>query len=111
MARKAFAHNGLNAIELNDSSKETAAVHTERLSSKGSKDSLSRTVTAIETPYTGDGEPRMSKEKWLAIIALALSYTTSYQQSACTSAIIKQIDNALGSSFTLTHRQRDIKTI
>jgi hypothetical protein len=41
-------------------------------------------------------ETGMTKAKWLACIALCLSYTTSYQQNACTSAILKQIDEKLG---------------
>jgi hypothetical protein len=40
--------------------------------------------------------PTMNKEKWLACVALCLSYTTAYQQNACTSAILKHIDEKLG---------------
>jgi len=43
-------------------------------------------------------EPTMNKAKWLACIALCLAYTTAYQQNACTSAILKQIDEKLGKS-------------
>ena len=41
-------------------------------------------------------ETRMTKAKWLACIALCVSYTTAYQQSACTAAIVKHIDSQLG---------------
>jgi hypothetical protein len=44
----------------------------------------------------GAGEQRMTRAKWLACIALAVSYTTSFQQAACLGAIIKSIDEALG---------------
>lgn len=33
----------------------------------------------------------MTKTKWLACIALCLSYTTAYQQNACTAAIVNHI--------------------
>ena len=38
----------------------------------------------------------MNKAKWLACCALCLAYTTAYQQNACTSAILKHIDEKLG---------------
>ncbi|KAF2664163.1 MFS general substrate transporter [Microthyrium microscopicum] len=38
----------------------------------------------------------ISRAKWLAIIALCLSYTTTVQQNACTAAIVKHIDAELG---------------
>ena len=41
-------------------------------------------------------EPTMNKAKWLACVALCLAYTTAYQQNACTSAILKHIDEKLG---------------
>jgi hypothetical protein len=41
-------------------------------------------------------EPRMTKAKWLACIALGISYTTAFQQGATVGAIIKSIDEALG---------------
>ena len=41
-------------------------------------------------------EPRMTKAKWLACIALGISYTTAFQQGATLGAIIKSIDEALG---------------
>jgi hypothetical protein len=44
----------------------------------------------------GDGEQRMTKAKWLAILALGLGYTTSFQQGACLGSIVKSIDSALG---------------
>jgi hypothetical protein len=41
-------------------------------------------------------EPRMTKAKWLACIALGISYTTAFQQGATLGAIVKSIDEALG---------------
>jgi hypothetical protein len=38
----------------------------------------------------------MTTTKWLALIALGLSYMTAFQQGACTAAIVKSIDEALG---------------
>jgi len=43
-------------------------------------------------------EGHMTKEKWLACIALGLSYTTAFQQNACTAAIVKHIDEELGNA-------------
>lgn len=43
-------------------------------------------------------ETRMTRVKWLACIALSLSYTTAFQQNACTAAIVKHIDAELGKS-------------
>jgi hypothetical protein len=42
----------------------------------------------------------MNKAKWLACLALCLAYTTAVQQNACTSAILKQIDEKLGTHST-----------
>jgi hypothetical protein len=41
-------------------------------------------------------EQHMTKAIWLACIALSLSYTTAFQQNACTAAIVKHIDTELG---------------
>jgi hypothetical protein len=41
----------------------------------------------------------MTKAVWLACIALGLSYTTAFQQNACTAAIVKHIDAELGQYF------------
>ncbi|KAE9992342.1 hypothetical protein EG327_009296 [Venturia inaequalis] len=38
----------------------------------------------------------MNRAKWLACIALCLTYTTSFQQNSCTAAILKRIDEKLG---------------
>jgi MFS family permease len=48
-------------------------------------------------------EPRMTKAKWLACIALGISYTTAFQQGATLGAIIKSIDIALGLSEDISH--------
>ena len=52
-------------------------------------------VESLEVP-DAHAEIRMTKAKWLACIALSLSYTTAFQQNACTAAIVKHIDAELG---------------
>lgn len=67
------------------------------------------TVTEVDRAYdSGDNDKAdgnsdgavqsqgMNKAKWLACVALGLAFTTSYQQNACTSAIVKHIDTELG---------------
>ena len=49
----------------------------------------------------GEGEVRMTKAKWLACLALGISYTSAVQQGACLGAIVKSIDEALGMSDTM----------
>jgi hypothetical protein len=44
----------------------------------------------------GAEQSSMNLTKWLACIALGLSYTTAIQQQACTASIVKHIDIALG---------------
>ncbi|TLD18252.1 Neutral ceramidase B [Venturia nashicola] len=44
----------------------------------------------------GEQESSMNRTKWLACIALGLSYSTALQQHACTATIVKHIDAALG---------------
>lgn len=47
----------------------------------------------------GEEEPQgssMNRTKWLACVALALSYSTAIQQHACTATIVKHIDARLG---------------
>jgi hypothetical protein len=39
---------------------------------------------------------RMNATKWLACIALGMSYTTALQQQACTASIVRHIDIELG---------------
>ena len=60
-------------------------------------------------------ESRMSLAKWMACLALGLSYTTAIQQHSCTATIVKHIDIALGNFkdenvwCTLTqHRADDV---
>ena len=51
------------------------------------------------TDSSSDEEPlreRMTTKTWLAIFALGLTYMTAFQQGACTAAIVKSIDIALG---------------
>jgi hypothetical protein len=49
----------------------------------------------------GEGESGMTRAKWLACLALGLSYTTAFQQGACLGAIVKSIDEALGVRLSL----------
>jgi hypothetical protein len=42
----------------------------------------------------------MTKAVWLACIGLGLAYTTAFQQNACTTAIVKHIDDELGKAFS-----------
>ncbi len=51
--------------------------------------------TASEEDF-GPVDSRMSFAKWMACIALGLSYTTAIQQHSCTATIVKHIDIALG---------------
>lgn len=60
-------------------------------------------VDQIEVAGTTDAsseeEPlqeRMTVKTWLAVGTLALTYMTAFQQGACTAAIVKSIDIALG---------------
>jgi hypothetical protein len=50
----------------------------------------------IEDISQNASQQTMTKAVWLACIALGLSYTTSFQQNACTAAIVKHIDTELG---------------
>ncbi|GAB7358595.1 hypothetical protein MBLNU230_g2655t1 [Neophaeotheca triangularis] len=47
-----------------------------------------------ESTLVDDGS--MNKTKWLACVALCLSYTTAYQQNACTAAIVNHINAEIG---------------
>jgi hypothetical protein len=66
-------------------------------------------VNIIQTDHSSDSDvspqeqpdSSMNKAKWLACIALCLAYTTAYQQNACTAAILKQIDEALGTFLAM----------
>jgi hypothetical protein len=67
------------------------------------KDSKKESISQIETvaSHTSSDEPPharapMTTQQWLAILALALSYMTAFQQGACSAAIVKSIDEALG---------------
>ncbi|KAK2794657.1 hypothetical protein FQN51_000755 [Onygenales sp. PD_10] len=67
--------------------KSVEAQHVENTSTKEANSS----EDALAQPET-----RMTKAKWLAAIALCISYTTAFQQNACTAAIVKHIDVELG---------------
>lgn len=54
--------------------------------------------TASEEDF-GRVDSRMSFAKWMACIALGLSYTTAIQQHSCTATIVKHIDIALGTVY------------
>lgn len=58
------------------------------LKTEDDSDSGEKRITRVET--------RMTKAKWLACIALCISYTTAFQQNAVTAAIAKHIDDELG---------------
>jgi hypothetical protein len=55
-------------------------------------------TTTITTTITDEspGEPGMTYAKWMACIALALAYTTSFQQGACMATILNYINIELG---------------
>ncbi len=59
------------------------------------KEAQSSHVEAVEAADIHK-EIRMTKAKWLACAALCISYTTAFQQNACTAAIVKHIDAELG---------------
>lgn len=80
MPDQAERNSGPNGIEL----VEKNMVQSIDDASSGDEATLQRTDTS------------MNKAKWLACVALCLAYTTAYQQNACTSAILKHIDEKLG---------------
>lgn len=53
-------------------------------------------TTDSSSEEVGPLRERMTTKTWLAIISLALTYMTAFQQGACTAAIVKSIDIALG---------------
>jgi sulfur relay (sulfurtransferase) DsrC/TusE family protein len=73
------------------------------------KDDVGYTETANKLSEEKDevmpkGEEGMTRAKWLALIALGIRYTTTFQQGTCIRAIIKSIDEALG--MINTHRSK-----
>src|ERR1700735_3839347 len=62
---------------------------------------LDKVDQAPDNNIEDGGESGMTKAKWLACLALGLSYTTAFQQGACLGAIVKSIDEALGVCFCL----------
>jgi hypothetical protein len=75
-----------DAIELQERQKEGTVETTERVG--GEEHSLD------DVPQVVDN--RMNLTKWMACVALGLSYTTAIQQHSCTATIVKHIDIALG---------------
>jgi hypothetical protein len=71
-------------IEMDDKLRATT-IHVEKADS--SKSGSDANVAPQQT---------MTKAVWLACIALCLAYTTAFQQSSCTNAIVKHIDTELG---------------
>jgi len=55
----------------------------------------------VASSQEDEPEAHMTKAKWLACFALGLSYTTAFQQGACLGAIVKSIDEALGTTQTV----------
>ena len=53
-------------------------------------------TTDSSSEEAGPIRERMTTRTWLAIFALGLTYMTAFQQGACTAAIVKSIDIALG---------------
>lgn len=82
MSNQAEEKSGAEAIELRE--KQQIMENMDEVSSNGDEAILQRKDTG------------MNRAKWLACISLCLAYTTAYQQSACTSAILKHIDEKLG---------------
>jgi hypothetical protein len=63
----------------------------------GSVDAETALQSEIPSEEVFNGaDSRMSFAKWMACIALGLSYTTAIQQHSCTATIVKHIDIALG---------------
>jgi hypothetical protein len=56
-------------------------------------------ASSSSTNNVGERQQTMTKAVWLACIGLGLAYTTAFQQNACTTAIVKHIDDELGMSF------------
>ncbi|KAF1812828.1 MFS general substrate transporter [Eremomyces bilateralis CBS 781.70] len=75
-----------------DHPEKTETVQTEVVPTPTSND------VSSTTSETAGGPPGMTKAKWLACIALALGYTTTFQQFACTGSIVRHIDLELGHS-------------
>ena len=88
-----------NEIYLENMEKKDAT-HMEMVSSKTSDEGLSGGSITEEST-------EMTRAKWLALIALGLSYTTAFQQGACIGAIVKSIDEALGKLIQLRKRIED----
>jgi hypothetical protein len=66
---------------------------------------LEATETKTDSDREGEKEvarveTTMNKTKWLACIALCISYSTAFQQNAVTAAIAKHIDDELGEDFS-----------
>lgn len=77
-------------------------------------------IEVVDTNTTSSEEnqerAKMTLTKWLALVSLALSYMTAFQQGACSAAIIKSIDEALGrhipmaGNTMLIHDQDQLRT-
>ena len=52
--------------------------------------------TTDSSSEEGPLRERMTVKTWMAVFALGLTYMTAFQQGACTAAIVKSIDIALG---------------
>ncbi|KAF1985327.1 MFS general substrate transporter [Aulographum hederae CBS 113979] len=86
--------------------KDPTLTQIEKLATNTTNDSQSQDLTVVPSSVpiksgekdggSSPGEARMTKAKWLAFVALALSYTTSSQQSNCTATILKLVDEELG---------------
>lgn len=67
------------------------------LKEAGRRDS-SPTRDGASNAENNDVEPdsSMNRTKWLACLAMAICYTTYFQQHACVASIVKHIDDKLG---------------
>jgi hypothetical protein len=80
------------SIELRERKKGSAVETTESI---GREDYIAEDHDG----HVSNVDNSMNATKWMACIALCLSYTTAIQQHSCTATIVKHIDIALGTSL------------
>ena len=89
-----------NSTAIMDTSKDTTKTeHVELAEMREVKMASPDSTSEVKEPVS-QPETRMTKAKWLACIALCISYSTAYQQNAVTAAIAKHIDDELGKDTT-----------
>lgn len=95
---------------MSSSAEKNSSEHVERIDGdvKQAEALATNDDSSDEAPAVGDGsEGRMTKAKWLACIAMCLSYTTAYQQNACTAAIVNHINAELGGRSNVSLSGKD----